>query len=1483
MAIDVTTLHRKVDDWPTLLCGPIVRRVTRTSACVFVAATQSFHATLVVYDGTGPDRQALPQGGPGRSSVALGARLHVCAVESVDLAMEPGRIYGYDVSFDFADDEANDLESLRLLDPPLPLGYVAGELPSFVLPGALDRLKIAHGSCRKPHGCDHKALSDPDVLPVVDRLIELNRADPYARIQQLILAGDQIYSDDVPAALLAALTSAGRSLLQWGEPEVFPDRRGDETFTDEHVRVDPGDRSDFLDDQGVKNRPPDSDPQAWSDYAANHLLFFSEWCAMYVFAWSPELWQRRDVVDPNDRAAHPTRSYHFLPDASEVWADSPDTTTPTLLYAQGLHHVRRALANVATYMIFDDHDITDDWFLNAKVDEQLRGRGLVPTAGGRRMMRNALAAYAVFQHWGNAPEQFERGTPGGDLLDMLDASGGTPLIGLAGHDTDADTILDVGPTAVGAARRDERMRWDYELVFDEHRLIVLDNRTWRAYPTGARKVSVPELLDAATERVEELGEWGTAQLRDMGEAWSAAAEDLADQVGPFLLAAAAVLTSCADLSDDAATLSTAWSGTAQVLIGELVTFLDDLARSTIVAAEIAAAAAILEAQQHLADAELPVGDDAVAGAMAVSALLGEVAFRIERATADWLLMVGLISIDETAALAHQSLRRVALLCRELAFYVQGSVASHARAARFGAAAARTWLTIVSEDAEKLFGEITDSTAETMSATAAWSSEPLGIIEELAEQYAVIVDPVWSLLVGDGSKKLNAELLSADAVDFQIIERVAAAGNQRELNLVVSPGPVIGHWLAEFAQRAQVINVELSGGSGDETWDNEPWSGNMPAFTRFLDALTGLGSVVFLSGDVHYAFSSVTDYVSRNGTSARFVQFTSSATKNADAKTRALGVLDETMDDLAGIAMAEFDFVELLPTAEEWAQLPADIAETVPTADEARTALADLRTAAAESVGDQVDNARSWWNSALDFDAIRAGIERQADDAWDRATVRWNQTTESVATTMNTLRDDPERALVGDRLHSLPLAQEQMLLMLSSLGIAAEQMPEIQTTVLRDPRADERAQDSPALAARLDMVFAMSRNATVRLDRTTVGHDNMGIVTSQRTPIGRFVTHDLLWFPFDSSVDGVPIDPSKGQPWREDWIYTRHVAGLTQATPADGGAIGAPAPGDVPIGDLDIDITSPTHQQRGALRVHLIDPAGPTMPALEVSVLAAGSTDAEDRALIRRVRAECRYKVGNRDDVTFVPGPAAGSWVTLPAGQSTWSPTFDDPVGGELRVFAEVEVDGDWVAGSTPDGGHVIWGVNPTKQEIRDRAADRSNVHVVFHRESRFNQFATSPADIGRTVSGPHTVLRAADDGYGLGQLTTPVPSSRQLWDWQANVEDSIGRLDAFRVDASTYLDQVRRGLVWDAATGNGPPFPPNEGDAFPDAPDFTDDELDLEMWARYNSGRRYHDYDPVGRRWVRQRSTSTGVTRYAPELLAIRQQVDVGTFPRGWQ
>jgi hypothetical protein len=86
-------------------------------------------------------------------------------------------------------------------------------------------------------------------------------------------------------------------------------------------------------------------------------------------------------------------------------------------FYEALPKVRRTLANVPTYMIMDDHDVTDDWNLNPMWVERVN-----KTAFGRAILRNGLAAYAVFQDWGNDPVRFlsEDTAAAGDPKRMLD-------------------------------------------------------------------------------------------------------------------------------------------------------------------------------------------------------------------------------------------------------------------------------------------------------------------------------------------------------------------------------------------------------------------------------------------------------------------------------------------------------------------------------------------------------------------------------------------------------------------------------------------------------------------------------------------------------------------------------------------------------------------------------------------------------------------------------------------------------------------------------------------------------------------------------------------------------------------------------------------------------------------------------------------------------------------------------------------------------
>jgi hypothetical protein len=133
--------------------------------------------------------------------------------------------------------------------------------------------------------------------------------------------------------------------------------------------------------------------------------------------------------------------------------------------------VRRALANIAVYTICDDHDVTDDWFLDGAWCRRVLASPL-----GRRIVRNALLAYALFQAWGNTPDQFD--APNGRaLLNTLDT----------GRWEEEDTIAEIIGLSVsfhgrGELSHSERaLRWDYTFSAPRYQVIVMDTRTHRYY------------------------------------------------------------------------------------------------------------------------------------------------------------------------------------------------------------------------------------------------------------------------------------------------------------------------------------------------------------------------------------------------------------------------------------------------------------------------------------------------------------------------------------------------------------------------------------------------------------------------------------------------------------------------------------------------------------------------------------------------------------------------------------------------------------------------------------------------------------------------------------------------------------------------------------------------------------------------------------------------------------------------------------------
>jgi hypothetical protein len=76
-------------------------------------------------------------------------------------------------------------------------------------------------------------------------------------------------------------------------------------------------------------------------------------------------------------------------------------------YKYSIEKCRRVMANCSTYMIFDDHEVTDDWNLDKYMEESILGNNL-----SRQIISNSLIAYFLFQAWGNDPDTFDDGFVG---------------------------------------------------------------------------------------------------------------------------------------------------------------------------------------------------------------------------------------------------------------------------------------------------------------------------------------------------------------------------------------------------------------------------------------------------------------------------------------------------------------------------------------------------------------------------------------------------------------------------------------------------------------------------------------------------------------------------------------------------------------------------------------------------------------------------------------------------------------------------------------------------------------------------------------------------------------------------------------------------------------------------------------------------------------------------------------------------------------
>ena len=366
---------------PKILAGPIVRRANAKQVCFWLITDKAYHFSVKLFshqeqttwfDAQLNDQQLF--------QVQVGTHAFV---NLITLLPNTEILCGSRVSYDIIllGEDGSTSHLCELLPSLL---YSDQSHPSFVIRRQISQ--ILHGSCRKPHH------DSDDGLVIVDQQIALGLAGDIEPPELLIMSGDQVYTDDVAGPTLVAIQQTINILgLFHEELEGATISNSQELFEHPHCFYQ---RPDLLPDDPSTAKTYSQffvgkrKPIFTSVNASNHLISLAEVMAMYILTWSPEMWK---LVNISDDAIPKSFKQKFAKEKAIIEN-----------FVVGLEKVRRALAHVRVYMIFDDHDVTDDWNLTRGWEDAVYGNSFA-----KRIVGNALVGYWLCQGWGNDPTKLQ--------------------------------------------------------------------------------------------------------------------------------------------------------------------------------------------------------------------------------------------------------------------------------------------------------------------------------------------------------------------------------------------------------------------------------------------------------------------------------------------------------------------------------------------------------------------------------------------------------------------------------------------------------------------------------------------------------------------------------------------------------------------------------------------------------------------------------------------------------------------------------------------------------------------------------------------------------------------------------------------------------------------------------------------------------------------------------------------------------------------
>jgi hypothetical protein len=344
---------------PILLMGPMVRRAEQTSVCIQFATSKPANCRIELINHECYSEQ---------QSIALGDHLYLqfVVIKPINSQFPLDSLLAYALHID---------EGVIDLSP---WCFNNQSTPEFVIPNKLT--DILHGSCRNAH---HPAK---DSLVSASHWQNTQRGNNHQGAQLLLLSGDQVYADDVAGPMLLVIHQLIIKLGIYKEQPLALDLPSD-------INEQLFNRPFFLPNTPWQKRSKwgvgywlkKNEPHFSSVQAHNHLIHFEEFVALYLLNFSAAAWHCVDIKNTKYSANNPRNLMIFNAEKKAL-----------IDYSHGLADVERLFANVSTLMMFDDHDVTDDWNLTAGWEHAIS-----QNKSSKRIVNNGLISYWLFQGMGN--------------------------------------------------------------------------------------------------------------------------------------------------------------------------------------------------------------------------------------------------------------------------------------------------------------------------------------------------------------------------------------------------------------------------------------------------------------------------------------------------------------------------------------------------------------------------------------------------------------------------------------------------------------------------------------------------------------------------------------------------------------------------------------------------------------------------------------------------------------------------------------------------------------------------------------------------------------------------------------------------------------------------------------------------------------------------------------------------------------------------